>query len=169
MYAKVSFVMTYDPSSQVLALDPGLNGAWAALGFNGEFIDAGELPRFGASLDATGLSRLMRLLAPQTVVIEKVGAMPKQGVSSTFKFGASWGVCIGVAGGVGAPVVFVQPRMWKGHFRLINKPKDAARELAILTYPDAAQYFALKKHCGRADALLMARYALDKDAGRQFA
>jgi crossover junction endodeoxyribonuclease RuvC len=161
--------MTYDPRSQFLAFDPGLNGAWAALGFNGEFMGADELPRFDNSLNAKQIADLLWSWQPQTIVIEKVASRPGQGVASMFKFGAAYGICIGVASGLGAAVVFVTPGRWKAHFRLLNKPKDASRELAILTYPDAATFLKLKKHHGRADALLMARYALDMDAGRSFA
>jgi crossover junction endodeoxyribonuclease RuvC len=160
--------MAYDPRCQFLAFDPGLNGAWAALGFNGEFLEAGELPRFDKSLDAKSISDLLMMFKPATIVIENVGAMPGQGVSSTFKFGVAYGICIGAAGGIGAAISFVTPGRWKKHFRLIGKPKDAARELAIHTYPEAASRLTLKKHCGRADALLMARFALDMDAGRSF-
>jgi crossover junction endodeoxyribonuclease RuvC len=161
--------MAYDPRCQFLAFDPGLNGAWAALGFSGEFLGCDELPRFDNSLDAKSISDLLHSWKPATIVIENVGAMPKQGVSSTFKFGVAYGICIGAAGGVGASLSFVTPGRWKRHFRLIGKPKDASRELAIHAYPEAASRLNLKKHCGRADALLMARFALDMDGGRTFA
>jgi crossover junction endodeoxyribonuclease RuvC len=161
--------MTYDPRSQFLAFDPGLNGAWAALGFNGEFLEAGELPRFDNALDAKSISDLLLMFKPATIVIEQVGSRPGQGVSSTFKFGVAYGICIGVAGCANASLTFVTPGKWKKHFRLLGKPKDASRELAIRTYPEAASRLTLKRHHGRADALLMARYALDMDAGRQFA
>lgn len=160
--------MTNDYRSQVLAFDPGLNGAWAALGSRGEFLGADELPRFVNSLDAGQISTLLHSWKPHTIVIERVGARPRQGLSSTFKFGVSYGICIGASAGVGAALALVTPVRWKAHFRLVGKPKDASRELAILTYPEAAGSLTLKKHVGRADALLMARYALDMDNGSMF-
>ncbi len=84
-----------------------------------------------------------------------------------FTFGAAYGVCIGVVAGAGIPYVLVAPPKWKAHFRLQGKPKEAARELALRLYPEAGPKLNLKRHHGRADALLLARYALDMDAGRR--
>ena len=157
--------MTRDPRSQILAIDPGVNGAFAILGHRGEFVKADELPRFDKLVDAVALGNIFGSFMPERAVIEKVGAMPGQGVTSMFTFGAAYGVAIGVAGGAGVPIVFVSPAKWKAHFRLAGKPKDAARELAIRIFPEAAPHLNLIKHHGRADALLLARYALDMDSG----
>jgi crossover junction endodeoxyribonuclease RuvC len=158
-----------DPRTGVFAIDPGVNGAWAVLGHVGEYCGCGELPRFAKLVNAVELGELFVGYRPASAVIEKVGAMPKQGVSSTFTFGTAYGVAIGVAGGSGTPFSLVTPQRWKAHFRLIGKDKDAARELAIRLFPVAAHHLNLKKHVGRADALLLARYALDMDNGRTFA
>jgi hypothetical protein len=157
------------PYPRIFAIDPGVNGAWALLGQSGEFMGAGELPRFPNALNATELGTLLRAHEPEAVIIELVGSMPKQGVASTFLFGTAYGVCLGVAAGLGVPVSLITPSKWKSHFRLTNKPKDASRELAIRLYPEAAPLLNLKKHCGRADALLMARYARDREEGKKFA
>jgi crossover junction endodeoxyribonuclease RuvC len=157
-----------NPYPKIFAIDPGVNGGWAVLGHDGEFIDAGELPRFERSLNAVELGTLLKVYQPGAVIIEKVGPMPKQGLSSTWIFGVSYGLCIGVAAGASVPVSMVSASRWKVHFHLIGKPKDAARELAIRLYPLAAGFLTLKKHCGRADAMLMARYALDLEMGRRF-
>ena len=92
--------------------------------------------------------------------------MPKQGSTSGFRFGVGVGLLRGVILALNVPIVFVSPAKWKSHFRLVGKPKDAARELAIRLYPEAASHLSLKKHQGRADALLLARYAVDMDTGR---
>ena len=152
-----------------MGIDPGVNGAYAVLLGNGEFWGCDELPRFAKMVNAVEFSGVLNSLRPATVLSEKVGAMPKQGVSSTFVFGTAYGVCIGCVAGFGAPINFVTPAKWKAHFRLNNKPKDAARELAIRLYPVAAPLLKLKKHVGRADAILMARYAWDMDNGSKFA
>lgn len=157
--------MSHDPRTGVLAIDPGVNGAYAVLLPNGEFWECNELPRFDKMLNAVELGNIVARLIPERIVIEKVSAMPKQGVSSTFTFGTAYGVCIGIAGGSGTPLTLVTPQAWKRHFRLLGKPKDAARELAIRLFPTAAPKLNLKKHQGRADALLLARYAFDMDTG----
>jgi crossover junction endodeoxyribonuclease RuvC len=159
--------MTQDPRSQIIAIDPGVNGAWAILRHQGEFIKADELPRFDKLVDAVAFGALVASYAPASAVIEKVGAMPGQGVTSMFTFGAAYGVAIGVIGGYGIPFALITPAKWKAHFRLAGKPKDAARELAIRLYPEAAPSLSLKKHHGRADAILLARYALAMDTGER--
>jgi crossover junction endodeoxyribonuclease RuvC len=158
-----------NPRTRIIAIDPGVNGAYAFLGFEGEITSTGELPRFDKLVDGVSLAGLLRSYRPETAVIEKVGSMPGQGVSSTFTFGCAYGVCIGAVCAFGSPLAYVTPAKWKGHFRLNGKPKDASRELAIRLYPYAAEQLTLKKHHGRADAILLARYAMDMDAGSKFA
>jgi crossover junction endodeoxyribonuclease RuvC len=160
--------MTPDTRSKILAIDPGVNGAYAVLGREGEFLDMGELPRFAKALNAVELASIFSLHRPEIAVIEKVTSMPNQGVASTFTFGCAYGVCIGVAEGSDVPVAFVTPGRWKAHFRLIGQPKDASRELAIRLYPAVARMLGLKKHHGRADALLIARFAHDTETGAKF-
>ena len=160
--------MSPKPRSKILAIDPGVNGAFAVLGGEGEVVDMGELPRFAKFLNGVELAVIFGLHKPELAVIEKVASRPGQGVSSVFTFGCAYGVCIGVASGLDVPVSFVTPGRWKTHFRLTGKPKDASRELAIRLYPGAARSLGLKKHHGRADALLLARFAHDTETGRAF-
>jgi crossover junction endodeoxyribonuclease RuvC len=119
------------------------------------------MPRFAKLVNGIELAEIVRSWRPETVVIERVHAMPKQGVSTTFAFGTSYGIAIGIACGAGAALNYVTPQHWKKHFRLPANNKDASRERAIQLFPDAAKYLTLKKHHGRADALLMARHFLD--------
>jgi crossover junction endodeoxyribonuclease RuvC len=160
--------MPLDTRSKIIAIDPGVNGAYAVLGRQGEFVDMNELPRFKKALSAVELASIFSMHRPELAVIEKVASMPGQGVASVFTFGTAYGVCIGVAGGSDVPVSFVTPGRWKAHFRLLGQPKDASRELAIRLYPAVAKMLGLKKHHGRADALLLARFALDTETGAKF-
>lgn len=160
--------MTPDLRSKVLAIDPGVNGAFAVLGREGEFVDMGELPRFAKALSAVELGSIFGMHRPELMVIEKVASRPGQGVASVFTFGCAYGVCIGVAGALDVPVSFVTPSRWKTHFRLTGQAKDASRELAIRLYPGAARLLGLKKHVGRSDALLLARFAHDTETGAKF-
>jgi len=56
-------------------------------------------------------------------------AMPRQGVSSSFNFGVSFGIARGVVGALHIPVIFVTPTKWKKHFGL-NADKEKSRALA---------------------------------------
>jgi hypothetical protein len=72
------------------------------------------------------------------------------------------GIIHGVVLGHGVPLHLVTPGTWKRHFRLTGTDKDAARGLAIRLHP-ALQGLHLKKHQGRADALLMGLYHLETE------
>jgi crossover junction endodeoxyribonuclease RuvC len=80
--------------------------------------------------------------------------MPKQGVASTFRFGVAVGIIRGVLMANGVSVHYVAPTVWKKHWGLNGKDKEAARALAILRHPKLPGLH-LKRHHGRADALLM--------------
>jgi crossover junction endodeoxyribonuclease RuvC len=88
--------------------------------------------------------------------VEIVHAMPKQGVSSSFNFGMSYGVALGVIGALKIPVVHVSPTKWKKYFGL-SADKEEARALAISKWP-ASLHFRRKKDNGRAEAGLLALY-----------
>ena len=105
------------------------------------------------------LAKRIREMQPAVAVIEQVGAMPKQGVSSTFKFGASFGLVRGVVLALGVPLHHVTPGVWKKHFRL-NSDKEKARALALRFWP-ASEHFSRKKDHGRAEAALIARYGAE--------
>jgi len=103
-------------------------------------------------------------------VVERVGAMPGQGVASTFRFGRGAGVVDGVLGALGAPFQYVAPGVWKRHFGLLKKPKDASRLMALERFPNCANELKRKRDHGRAEALLIAawgRSVLMKTGARQ--
>ncbi|MGO9770415.1 MAG: hypothetical protein ACLPSW_12835 [Roseiarcus sp.] len=65
--------------------DPGKSGAFAFY-FNAapEMIAAEDFPLVNGEIDAATLADRLRQMRPDFAIIERVGAMPKQGVSSTF-------------------------------------------------------------------------------------
>ena len=52
------------------------------------------------------------------VVVEQVNAMPGQGVTSMFNFGANFGAIKGVCAALSLPIFFVRPSKWKKYFEL---------------------------------------------------
>lgn len=153
-----------------IGIDPGQTGALAVVA-DGEwrqFIDMPVMPRAGGSgmhingaLLAAEIRNVLALHPGAYImaVLEEVGAMPKQGVTSTFRFGEGFGVVRGVLGALGVPFVMVRPDRWKRSLRLAGQAKDAARTHAIQLFPTAAGQLSRKKDCGRADALLIAHWA----------
>ena len=150
----------------ILGFDPGQTGAVAA--FDGERIEAViDMPTMtrlhgkGNQVDPYTLATaLIDLCAGReaSAVLEAVSAMPGQGVSSTFHFGESVGVVLGVLGALQIPVRMVTPAKWKKAAGLLGRDKDAARTLAIQLHPEVADQLARKKDTGRADAVGIARF-----------
>ena len=141
-------------SGVLIAIDPGaISGASAVRFSNGE-IFVGDLPVVNGQLDAAAFSRVVKDSNVARAVVEKVGAMPKQGVASTFRFGFACGAIQGVLAANSIPIHYVSPPVWKKYFSLIGKDKEASRALAILRHP-GLKGLELKRHQGRAEAVLM--------------
>lgn len=148
-----------------VGIDPGISGAIAIIYGKDEGRKLEDMPVMAGTgkrqtVNGSALARLMPLGNDVTCYLEQVAAMPGQGVSSMFSFGTSYGIVLGVMAAFGIPVVLVTPQAWKKHFNLIGKDKDMARALAQRLYPSAS--LGRKKDIGRADALLIARYGMEK-------
>lgn len=143
-------------------IDPGLTGAIAFFYENGDFIEVFDMPTMALGkknqVNAIELTKILNKHVPKNVFIEMVGAMPGQGVSSMFNFGMGYGVLQGVCAGLFLPITLITPNKWKKMAGLIGKEKDQARTLAQQTYPAAD--LSLKKHVGRADAMLIAAFGI---------
>lgn len=154
----------------VFGIDPGLSGAIAWRDGAG-IEDIADMPTFQITrnaknkrdIDAAGLVEIMEKAAGHGAhaFIEQVGAMPGQGSSSMFAFGKGFGIVIGVVAALHIPVTFVPPQTWK---KALGVPagKDGARARASQLLPDAAHYWPLVKHDGRAEAALIAEYGYRK-------
>lgn len=87
--------------------------------------------------------------------LEKVSAMPKQGVSSTFKFGTSFGLLHGMLVATGVPYELVLPRKWQGDMGCLSRgDKRVTRSAAQRRFPDVPRM----THA-IADGLLIAEHA----------
>lgn len=141
----------------IMGLDPGVSGA-VAFYFPDQRagISAYDVPVVGKEIDAAALYDLIINYNPDLAVLEIVHAMPKQGVSSSFNFGMSYGIAKGVIGSIKIPTINVAPTKWKRHFGL-SADKEQARALAISTWP-FSDHFRRKKDNGRAEAALLALY-----------
>lgn len=91
------------------------------------------------------------------IYVEKQQAMPRQGVSSTFKLGLGYGQIIATCAMARAPYTLVTPVSWKRSMNL-PKDKDAARRLAQQWFPALTERLKRKKDEHRAEALLIAMY-----------
>ena len=147
----------------IWGIDPGVTGAIALFDPIKGDLDIFDMPivivnkkkRVEPALVAQILSQEVK----GRVFIEKVGAMPNQGVASMFSFGQSYGVMLGAAAALKLPTTAVTPRLWmKAVGRQRGSNKDASRARACQLFPSYAHYFKRKKDDGRADAALLCYY-----------
>lgn len=93
---------------RIIGIDPGLSGAVCYI--DGPTIEAIKMPEILA--DIVALLESVRV-GDCMAFIEKVGAMPKQGVSSTFKFGRNFGNLEAVLAALRIPFEYVLPVKWQ--------------------------------------------------------
>lgn len=155
---------------RILGIDPGVSGACGLLTSTGDFLDVFDVPTVLANksskrqmVSPAELAALVRMRLEEAggalvAITENVNAMPEQGVASVFAFGKSYGILLGVVAALGIQLHVVAPARWKAFFAL-GRDKDCSRELAQRMWPAAP--LGLKKHHGRAEALLLAKYYVD--------
>ena len=148
---------------KILGIYPGLSGAMALVGDGHLAVE--DMPFVGSNknrvVDMLRMADIIKHWSPDHAVIEKVHAMPGQGVSSTFRFGQTLGRTEAVIALAEIPLTYVQPTKWKKFFRL-GRDKEDSRRLAIELYPHIADRLHRKKDEGRAEALLIATHHLEK-------
>ena len=150
----------------VAAIDPGLTGAIAFCfpDLNGQ-ITVEDLPLAGGEIDTGRLRRRIAQMGPTLVLIEQVHAMPKNGSIASFKLGQAYGAARAAVEAADVPTHLVTPQAWKKHHRIPGKlagGEEAARAMAIRLFPVSASSFSRKKDHNRADAALLAAYAVAK-------
>jgi crossover junction endodeoxyribonuclease RuvC len=143
-----------------IGIDPGKSGGIA-------YIDAEKGVVRTMPYDSEELINLCQPLTGRNHVIcclEKVGAMPGQGVVSMFSFGQSVGYIKGVLESFRIPYQEITPQKWKKEFGL-SSDKAKSAEVCGRLFPDVsllASPRCKKPHDGMAEALLMAEYARRK-------
>lgn len=146
----------------IFAIDPGLSGAWAVI-VDGKATICGDMPVSGEGthrrVAASVLAGFMRDARPDLCVIEQVGAMPGQGVASSFRFGMAYGAALAVTNVAEVPFELVHPTVWKRHFRLAGPDKEASRQKALDLAPRLSASLSRKLDHGRAEAILIGLYA----------
>jgi crossover junction endodeoxyribonuclease RuvC len=142
----------------ILGVDPGLGGALAVVN---DFNDCETclMPTMGEGkhriIDGTAVARFIEERDVEFAIIENVHAMPKQGVSSVFKFGQVHGQVLGVLQSRGIPYRLIAPRVWKRDMSL-TADKSLSRRRAIEQFPHAQEQFSRVMDEGRAEAALLA-------------
>lgn len=150
---------SFREASSIIAIDPGMGGAIAIL-HRGK-VGARPLPIAGKTLDLAELTTIIRQASPALAIMEKVHAMPGQGVTSMFTFGTGYGAIQGIVAALGIRLELVPPQTWKRVVLLgTDKSKDAAIAYCRRAFPDVPLVLprCRKPHDGIADALCLLEY-----------
>lgn len=164
-----------------IGIDPGITGALAVLDSETKDVSFFDTPTMQVKVgkkikyqqDVYAIVSLLRgIVEGKDVmgVIEKVNAMPgtgangtrqTMGATSAFGFGCGFGQWLGVLASLQIPHQQVNPRTWKMAMMAdTGKEKDASRIKAMQLFPRSAKDLTRKKDHGRADALLIAAWAM---------
>lgn len=161
------------PRPLLMGIDPGLGGAVAVVDMDRMvLVDMIDMPTYQKPtearkqgyfemVDVHKLSSLVDMYAPMVAlaVLEEPGAMPEQGLSSTFRFGHVCGQIHGVLAGHYIPVAPVKPAVWKSAMGLSTNKTDS-QVRANLEFPAAKALWVQKQHNDRAEAALLCAYAV---------
>lgn len=156
-----------------IGIDPGLDGAIAVVDAKGVVLMCEDTPTLTVKrgkknkreYQSSVMNRLLRRASQSAtggpanvaVVLEAVNAMPGQGVTSMFSMGMGYGLWHGLIAARRLSLTLVYPQKWKKHYGL-NRDKHASITLCQRLIPSSHPYVTLKKHDGRAEAILLANY-----------
>jgi crossover junction endodeoxyribonuclease RuvC len=149
----------------ILGIDPGLRGALALLDLDKGTLEVEDVPTIEAG---TGSKRVLdeyklawwvdnKAKSISEALIERVSAMPGQGVVSMFSFGTTYGLLRGIVAANFIPTRLVTPNAWKSSLS-VPAAKDGARARASQLFPRYAPLWARAKDDGRAEAAMIAYY-----------
>jgi crossover junction endodeoxyribonuclease RuvC len=150
------------------AIDPGLSGAIGFLHEDGSFADVYDMPIVQDAgkkrVDAHEVAAILKRHSPRLVMLEKVSSRPGEGVAGAFSFGSSYGILVGVLAALGLPYDLVTPQAWKKRMGIAaGSDKQVSIALAKRLIPTATDKLTRKKDDGRAEALLLAKYAMQQE------
>jgi crossover junction endodeoxyribonuclease RuvC len=130
--AKMQIETSLDPERVVMGVDPGVTGGLAFV--SASRIEAFDIPVVAGEVDVDELVRVIQRFTPTLAVVEKAGAMPKQWVASTFKYGVAYGALRAALVACNVPTHLVAASKWKRFYGL-DSDKEKARAMAVRMWP----------------------------------
>lgn len=143
-----------------IGIDPGKKGGVATISEDGVKVYQWDDQRF-----IEDMRQHANWLDKCVAAVEKVGAMPGQGVTSMFSFGQSYGFILGVLAAFGIPYQLVSPATWKREFGLLKSQKQGSVDVCKRLFPGVnllPTERCRKESDGMAESLLIAEYARRK-------
>lgn len=155
---------------RAIGIDPGNAGAIAVININNiSLFDMPVLktqgsgktpkgnPKIHTVLDEQEIRNILIEARPEHVFIEKSQSMKKQGVTSMFNYGASYGIIRGICVGLQIPYTLIHPATWK---RALMKDMDKGKNASIMRAKQLYPKADIEKKDGRAEALLILHYGM---------
>lgn len=150
----------------IIGIDPGLSGGIACIDKNGT-IDLFVMPTIQVSgkkkkreIWCQNVAEILTgIPEPKRVYMEKVSAMPGQGVTGMFNFGMGYGMLRGIIATLQIPYELVRPQEWQ---KVVLKGFAKGSEILVATqlYP-RGEFIPPRcrvHHSGLIDAALIATY-----------
>lgn len=160
-----------------IGIDPGLTGGMAAIDEHSTPIFVGAFRSVAGEFDAHQFADVLTDIRIQLggpakwmAALEKVHAMPGQGVSSMFKFGSVFGAIKGVLAAKAIPYELITPQAWmKIMFAGENSEgKERGKSVAQRLFPEVILRETPRcrtNHSGMSEALLIAEFLRRKHLG----
>lgn len=167
---------------KILGIDPGKDGGLSIVDEQFNLIASMPMPVILGVKKGKKIKKVVKLRVdprpvyefishykPELAIVELVGAMPGQGVSSMFSFGDSYGVVRSLAEALCAQVIYARPQDWKRFQGLSGLSKDQVAEVAYEVFGEEQIYGkpykrngqVKRKTCdGISDSLMIAKYGV---------
>ena len=137
-----------------------MTGALALIDQHGNLIGTGDVLSVEGRPDGYHLAGEIRNFKAEfgiaMAVVENVASMPKQGVSTTFKFGRAAGYMEMAIQALQIPMDLITPSQWKAKLHMTGKDKDFPRTWCKRRWPTVLDFDAKGKGQARADAACIA-------------
>ena len=142
----------------ICGIDPGAKGAIALL--YPDFAEVHDMPMIGKEVNGADVAAIFTDFRPDHIWLEQINPFG-MGRTSAFNFGRGYGTLQGVFQTLKIPYTLVTPQKWKKSYGL-SKEKELSRLLANRLFPALSDQLKLKKHDGRSEALLIAKYGSEQ-------
>lgn len=156
----------------ILGIDPGVTGAFALYDpISQKLIATYAMPTFREAransgtqyqrVDPEGVAELLGNVKDHVLfaVVEKVGAMPDQGVVSMFNFGLYTGILHGALAAQEIKYHEVEPQVWK-LLTGTTRDKKSSMKRATELFPEFAKVWSHNWAHGHAEAAMLALYGV---------
>ena len=143
----------------IMGIDPGASGGITVLRNDGSVVESIAMPATRKDL----WEAISKYRGTAVAFLEKVGSMPGQGVSSTFKFGNQYGHLQMALTAAEIPYYDVTPGKWQKALGLITRPGETKTEHKNRMKGTAQQFFpGVRVTLKNSDSILIAFYGTIK-------